>query len=126
MHMYICMHMCMLCACVCACCRGDTVQQGGLRVQSLPSYLSSKGGRNAGRFGSLIFFTSWRATLVGFGVGACLVVEVKISVSPLRRTAWYADGSPRDVFGATSELTFHHVPPYCVPRCILIQPMSCG
>ena len=125
MHMYICMHMCMLCACACACCRGDTVQ-GGFRVQSLPSYLSSKGGRNAGRFGSLIFFTSWRATLVGFGVGACLVVEVKMSVSPLRRTAWYADGSPRDVFGATSELTFHHVPPYCVPRCILIQPMSCG
>ena len=75
---------------------------------------------------SLTLLTSRRATFVGFGVAACLVVEVKISVSPLRRTAWCADGSPRDVNGAMSELTFHHGPPYCVPRCILIQPTSCG
>ena len=74
---------------------------------------------------SLALCTSRRATFVGFGVAACLVVEVKISVSPLRRTAWNADGSD-DVLGATSELTFHHVPPYCVPRCNLTQPMSCG
>ena len=60
-------------------------------------YLGSKGGQNAGHRGSLTVFTSRRATLVGFGVAACLVVEVKISVSPLRMTAWCADGSPRDV-----------------------------
>ena len=75
---------------------------------------------------SLTLCTSQRATFVGFGVAACLVVEVKISVSPLRMTAWNSDGSPRDVLGALSELTFHHVPPYCVPRCNLTQPMSCG
>ena len=75
---------------------------------------------------SLTLFTSRRATLVGFGVTACLVVAVKMSVSPLRKTAWNAGGSPRDVFGAPTLLTFHHGPSNCVPRCSKVQPTSCG
>ena len=84
------------------------------------------GGHIAGRRGSLTLFNSRRATLVGFGVTACLVLAVKISVSPLRRTAWYADGSPREVSGRPILLTFHHGPSNCVPRCSNVQPTSAG
>jgi len=90
------------------------------------SYLGSKGGHLARRRGSLTLFTSRRATLVGFGVTACLVVAVKMSVSPLRRTARYAAGSPCDVKGGGTWLTFHHGPSNCVPRCSKVQPTSIG
>ena len=91
------------------------------------SYLGSKGGGHlARRRGSLTLFTSRRATLVGFGVTACLVVAVKMSVSPLRRTARYAAGSPCDVKGGGTWLTFHHGPSNCVPRCSKVQPTSIG